>query len=287
MVPGQVLGGITATLGSLLLGAVDSSGVAWSLASLDGWDSPEVRSSYTDRESDHGSWAGPTWLGSRPITLTGTITAPDGPSLDVAMEQLAAAVSFTDTVLVVGESIPKQATVRRSGKLLMQRVTDRIATYSALVTAADPRRYAATQSTGSTALPSVSGGLTFPVTFPVTFSATTVNGSIPAANAGSMETRPILTIAGPVTGPVQIITLYPDGSTRTLTYTPPVDLVTGDVLVIDTDAHTVTLGGASRRRWMSGPWPTIPANSTVQFQFRAAAASPTALLTATWRSAWM
>lgn len=286
MVPGQVLGGITASLGGLLLGAVDSSGVAWSLGTLDGWDSPEVRSTLTDRESDHGAWYAPVYLGARPVTLTGTITAPDGPTLDGAIEQLIAANSFTDTTLIVNESIPKQATVRRSGKAIIQRVTNCIATYSLLVTAADPRRYSTTLSTGSTGLPSTSGGLVFPATPPLAFSATTVNGSIPAVNSGSMEARPILTISGPVTVP-QIITLYPDGSTRVLTYTPTADLAAGDQLVIDTDAHTVTLGGASRRRWMSGDWPDIPAYTTVLFQFRSPVASPTALLTAAWRSAWM
>lgn len=284
MVPGQVLGGITATLGSLTLGVVDSLGVAWTLATVEGWDSPEVRSSLTDRQSDHGSWYAPVYLGSRPLTLTGTISAPDMPTLDAAIVQLRAAVSLTDTVLTVAETIPMQATVRRSGKPIIQRITDRIASYSVLVTAADSRLYSTTLNTQSTSLPSTSGGPTFPVTFPVTFSATTVAGSIPATNAGTFETRPILSITGPCTAP-QIITLYPDGTTRTLTYSAP--LAAGEVLVIDTDLHSVTSGGASRRRWISGDWPNIPAQSTVQFQFRDTPYSSASLLTASWRSAWM
>jgi hypothetical protein len=287
MVPGQVLGGITASLGSVLLGAVDSSGVAWSLGALEGWDSPEVRSTLSDRESDHGSWYAPVYLGSRPITLTGVITAPDLPTLDAAIEQLIAAVSFTDTVLTVNETIPKQATVRRSGKPIIQRATDRIANYSILLTAPDPRRYSTTLNTVSTALNSASGGLVFPVTFPVTFSATSVAGNIAATNAGSMDTRPLLTITGPAAAP-QVITLYPDGSTRSLLYSSSSGgLAAGEQLVIDTDRHTVLSGGASRRRWISGDWPTIPANTTVLFQFRDTAYNAATLLTATWRSAWM
>lgn len=287
MVPGQVLGGMTASLGSLLLGAVDSSGVAWSLATLEGWDSPEVRSTLTDRESDHGSWYAPVYLGSRPVTLTGVITAPDGPTLDTAIEQLIAMVTFTDTTLVVYESIPKQCTVRRSGKPIIQRLTDRIASYSILVTAADPRRYDVDLQTQSTALNSTSGGLVFPVTFPITFSATSVAGSITAANAGSMDTRPVFTVTGPATAP-QIITLYPDGTTKALSYSSLAGgLGTGEQLVIDTDAHTVLSGAASRRRWVSGDWPTIPAFTSVQFQFRDSPYNAATLLTASWRSAWM
>lgn len=285
MVPGQVLGGMTVSLGSLLLGVVDSSGVAWTLTTLEGWDGSDVRATLTDREQDHGSWFAPVYLGARPLTLTGTITALDGPTLDGAIETMVAACAFNDTVLTVNESIPKQATVRRSGKPIIQKVTDRIATYSLLVTAGDPRRYGTTLNSVSTALPSVTGGLTLPATMPITLSATTVNGAIPASNAGSISTRPVFTVSGPVSQP-SISTLYPDGSVKTLAYSGT-DLAVGDQLVIDTDAHTVQLGGASRRRWIAGTWPDIPANTSVLFQFRAATYNANALLTATWRSAWI
>lgn len=285
--PGTDIDGRQATLGTLRLGAVDSAGVAWFLQSLDGWDSPEVRSEFQDREADHGSWASPVYLGSRPITLAGTVEAPDRASLDTALDQLYAAAALTDTTLTVWESMPKQTVVRRSGKLLAQHATDRTATWSVMVTAADPRRYGTTLQTGTTGLPATSGGLTFPITFPITFSATTVSGQINAVNSGSMDTRPVLTIAGPVVAPT-VSALYPDGTVRQLAYS--LDLVSGDVLVVDTDAHTVILnGGVSRRRFMtvSGGWPTIPASSTVNYQFQSSTYNATATLTATWRSAWM
>lgn len=290
-VPGAVLDGMQATLGSLALGTVDADGVAWYLQTLEGWDSPDSRSEFTDREADHGSWASPVYLSSRPITLGGTIVAPSRDLLEDAMEQVRVAAGLADTVLTVAETVPKQATVRRSGKPLMQYITDTKATYSVLVTAADPRRYSTTLSTATTALPSTTGGLVLPATFPVTFSATTVAGSITAANSGSIETRPILTITGPVTAP-SIAALYPDGTVRQLIYA--LDLAAGDVLTIDTDARTVLLNGTvSRRRFLtvSGPWPVIPAAnngpSVVTYQFQSPAYNATATLTATWRSAWM
>jgi hypothetical protein len=262
--PGTDIDGRQATLGTLRLGAVDTSGVAWFLQGVEGWDSPEVRAELQDREADHGSWASPVYLGSRPITLKGTVEAPDRPTLDGALDQLYAAASLTDTTLTVWEATPKQATVRRSGKVLAEYVTDRTATWSVMVTAADPRRYSTTLQ-----------------------SATTVSGQINATNSGSMDTRPILTIAGPVVAPV-VSALYPDGSVRQLTYS--LDLASGDVLVIDTDAHTVVLnGGVSRRRFMTvaSGWPTIPAGSAVNYQFQSSTYSALPMLTATWRSAWM
>jgi hypothetical protein len=285
---GQDLGGLSVDLGAIPLGRVDANGVAWSLQSFDGWDSAEVRSEYTEREADHGAWASPVYLGSRPITLAGTVTAPDRTTLEDALERLRTAAALGDTTLVVYElSGSKQATVRRSGKPLMAYVTDRIATYSVLMTAADPRRYSTSLQSGTTGLPTTTGGLTFPATFPITFSATTVSGQINAVNSGSMDTRPVLTIAGPVVAPT-VSTLYPDGTVRQLIYS--LDLATGDVLTIDTDAHTVILnGGVSRRRFMSVPsgWPTIPAASSVNYQFQSSTYNATAMLTATWRSAWM
>lgn len=285
--PGAALDGLRASLGSVNLGAVDSDGTAWFLQTLEGWDSPEVRSEFTDREADHGAWASPVYLGSRPITLAGTIVAGSQDLLEAAMERLRAAASLTDTVLTVWETVAKQASVRRSGKPLMQYVTGATATYSVMVTAQDPRRYSTTLSTGTTALPSTTGGLALPSAFPLTFSATTVSGQVTAQNAGTVDTRPVLTITGPVVAPV-IAALYPDGTVRQLLYS--LDLVTGDVLTIDTDARTVLLnGGVSRRRFMTvaGGWPVIPAGSSVNYQFQSSTYNATAMLTATWRSAWM
>ncbi|MFD6421029.1 phage distal tail protein [Streptomyces sp. NPDC060198] len=284
--PGQSLGGLTATLGEIPLGSVDPAGVAWVLQDLDGWDSPEVRSELQQREADHGAWQTPVYYGERPITLAGTIVAPDRAALDDAMDRLRAAVSLTDTLLTVAETVPKCCVVRRSGKLLARYTTDTVASYSALVTAADPRRYATADQTGTTGLPSTSGGLTLPATVPWTISATTVSGQIDAENSGSMRTPLVLTITGPVQQP-QILVTMPGGAVAQLTYSQ--DLGAGDVLVIDTTARTVVLNGnVSRRRFLAVPsgWPSIPPASTVAVVFRAAAYNATASLTATWRSAW-
>lgn len=285
--PNTDIDGLQATLGPLRLGAVDNAGVAWFLQGLEGWDSPEVRAELQDRESDHGAWFSPAYLGSRPITLSGTVAAPDRSTLQDAMDRLYAAASLSDTTLAVWEATPKQSVVRRSGKVLAQYVTDRTATWSVLVTAADPRRYGTTLQSGTTGLPSTTGGLSFPATFPITFSATTVSGQIIAVNAGTMDTRPVLTITGPVTAP-SVAALYPDGTVKQMIYS--LDLASGDVLTIDTDAHTAMINGTvSRRRFLTVPagWPTIPAGSSVSYQFQSSTYNASATLTATWRSAWM
>jgi hypothetical protein len=285
--PGQVLAGKTVTLGGISLGAVDAAGVAWTLDSdgFQGWDSADVRTQYSERQADHGAWAGPAYLAARAITLAGKIVAPSLPALDTAMDQLAAAASLTDTVLTVAETVPRQCTVRRSGRLLMKPVTDRIAAYSVLLTAPDPRRYSTTLQSQSTALPVSSGGITLPITLPLTITAGATSGTITLTNAGSIATRPTFTITGPVVSPA-ILVQYPDSTVKQLAYSDT--LVTGDSLVIDTDARTVTLNGTvSRRRYLSGSWPEIPPGQSVTVQWVASAPSPTALLTGTCRSAWL
>jgi hypothetical protein len=97
----------------------------------------------------------------------------------------------------------------------------------------------------------------------------------------------VLTITGPVVAPT-VSALYPDGTVRQLLYS--LDLASGDVLTIDTDARTVLLNGAvSRRRFLtvSGGWPVIPAGAAVTYRFASSTYNATATLTATWRSAWM
>lgn len=284
--PGTVLDGMRVDLGGVQLGMVDAAGVAWRIGAdgLQGWDGSDVRYQSSEREADHGAWTGPVYLGARPITLAGSLAAPSAAALDTAIEQLLAACALGDTTLTVWETVPKQATVRRSGKPVIKRETDTVATWSLLVTAADPRRYSTVLQSQTTALPSVSGGLVLPATLPWTLSASSVTGAIAALNEGSIATRPVIAVAGPVSQPT-VSALYPDGSVRTLAYSQ--SLLTGDVLVIDTDAKSVAQGGATRRRWMSGPWPDIPARSSVLFRFGAAAYDPSATLTVTWRSAWL
>ncbi|MET7648377.1 hypothetical protein ABZS83_33095, partial [Streptomyces sp. NPDC005426] len=261
-------GGLRVDLGDVPLGGVDTAGVAWHLQDLDGWDASASEGETQAQEGDHGGWFTPVYLRERPITVAGTIVAPDLASLDDAMDRLRVAAGLTDTLFVVQESVPKQAFVRRSGKPVIKYVTDSIATYSLMVTAADPRRYSTDLREATTPLPSSTGGVTPPLTPPVLVDAVTTAGQIDAYNDGTIDTRPVLVIDGPVIAP-QILAQMPDGSVRIINYSQTLNV--GEQLVIDTGARSVILNGAvSRRRFLTTPtgWPLIPARSSVSFQFR-------------------
>ncbi|GAA2509900.1 hypothetical protein GCM10010406_52910 [Streptomyces thermolineatus] len=278
------LDGLRATLGDLRLGETDTAGVTWHLQSLEGWDGAEVRGQMTERQADHGASVGPVYYGARPITLAGTVVAPDRAALDLALDRLRAAVPLTDTALTVWEALPKMAWVRASGRMLAQYVSDRAATYSVMVTAADPRRYGLEVRTESARLPQTTGGIAPPLTPPLTIAAAAVSGTITAVNEGSFETRPVLILAGPCARPVVTVT-HPDGTTDRLAYA--LDLDAGEVLTIDAAAHTVVLNGTvSRRRFLTGPWPVLPPGEPVAISWTANTYSPDAQLTVSWRPAW-
>lgn len=279
------IGAIPVTLGNLPLSAVDDAGVTWLHTDLKGWSSPGLRAELQPRQADHGAWASPVYLDARPITITGMIAAPTTAARDAAVEQLIAAASLTDTVLTVEDSIPKQATVRRSGEVLVELLGLYGATYSLIVTAPDPRRYSTVLQSQSTALPSTSGGLSVPLSTPLSISTTTVSGSITLVHEGTIGTRPVFTVTGPVTNPT-ITVQYPDGTVRALLYSS--SLEAGDELVIDTDLHSVVLNGAvSRRLYLSGQWPEIPPGTAVTVGWYADSYDANALLTGSCRSAWM
>ncbi|KFK91488.1 hypothetical protein IX27_00175 [Streptomyces sp. JS01] len=283
--PGQDLGGLRVDLGDVPLGGVDFAGVAWHLQKLEGWDSSDSRSEVQRREGDHGAWFTPVYLAERPITLEGVIVAPDRTALEEAMERARGAAALTDTVLVVQEAVWKRAVVRRSGRPIIQYLTDVTASYSLLVTAADPRRYEANVRSDTTGLPMSTGGISPPLTPPVLLDATTVSGQITAVNIGSFATCPVLRIDGPVVAP-SVYAQYQDSTVRLLDYTETIN--TGEYLVIDVDSKQAILNGtASRRRFLSAQWPVIPPGEAVTFQFAADSYDPAALLTVTWRSAWL
>lgn len=278
-----VLDGKRIDLGTLRFGVVDDAGVQWLVDTLQGWDSAEVRSTVTQREAAHGSWMSPSYLGERIITLSGTLAAPTGALLDAAVEQLLAAAPLSGfATLTVYEAIPKQVSVRQSGKPIIQPIGDRLATWSLLVTAPDPRRYGTSLRSATSGLPATSGGLVLPAAPPWTLSAVTTSGFIGMTNEGSLTAYPTLAIAGPVQHPT-VTVRYAGGVTAALAYAS--DLAAGDVLTLDCQEHTAVVGGASRRRYVSGTWPEIPPGGA-DLLFGSSVYSSTATLTATWRPAW-
>lgn len=108
--------------------------------------------------------------------------------------------------------------------------------------AEDPRRYGATERTG-TYDPTAAGsgaGIVFAEVFPLNFAGTS-STHLDVTNAGNFPTPPVLTITGPVTNPI----IDNDTTGESIT-TSGLALLADETAVIDVAAKTITVGGSLR-----------------------------------------
>lgn len=127
--------------------------------------------------------------------------------------------------------------------------------------ATDPKRYGTSLKTYSTELPpAIETGLSFELAFPLSFGEDVeVGGSMVLVNNGNAHAWPVWEVIGPITGPV--ITCQETGNV--LQFDTDFEIADGQVLRIDTDTGTVTLGGVNRRTELAeAEWFSIPPRSS-------------------------
>jgi hypothetical protein len=147
--------------------------------------------------------------------------------------------------------------------------------------AEDPRIYAGVLQT--TIIPIgafVFSGFAFPITFPFSFGgvSTTADGQF-IFNAGNRPAPVVMTITGPVVNPV----ILNDTTSSTMQFS--ITLGVGETLVIDTQYHTVRLGGTTNRRSamiVPGWFLLVVGNNFIRFR----GASGTGTLTLAYRASW-
>ncbi len=99
--------------------------------------------------------------------------------------------------------------------------------------------YDATVNTATANLPQTTNTATFPLPFPIVWGQSS-NNTLQALNGGNYRAKPVFVITGPATTPRIVNTSTGQYLRLNLT------LVAGDVVVIDTQARTVTLNGSNR-----------------------------------------
>lgn len=148
--------------------------------------------------------------------------------------------------------------------------------------ATDPRIYDISINSLSVGLPTGTGGTSWPVTWPLSWGTAAPGGTMTCLNAGTIETRPILSIAGPIDNPtVQNVTT---GQSISFGLT----LGSTDTLTIDMLNKVVQLnGGGNLRGSLSSGyfWGLPPGSNTVQFS--ANTTKTGSQLTVKWASAWL
>lgn len=238
-----------ASLGALDFGVIEAGGVAWVLNKLDGWaGSPGPTLQVTQKPRSSGGWAGPSYSTARNLALSGTVDAPSTLLLSDAADRLSDACSLTDTTLTVIEAgRTRYCTVRRAGEVLVTPLegSDLAANWSIQLVALDPRKYGPMTS-GSTNLPSSSGGRTWPVTWPEVWSGVATSGTVTIPNIGKIAAPVVIRIDGPVVAP-SVTRVSGTGDTKVLAFS--LTLAAGEYLLINTDpsVRSVLANGQSSR----------------------------------------
>lgn len=265
------------------LGAVDANGTSWLLKKVDGWDSAPAVGAVPQRAGDHGGWATQQWYGPRIITLTVLASAQTQALRDVARATLQQVVPVNDmATLTYNEPVPKQLMVRRNGGANITETCPTLTDVEFVIplVAPDPRKYGTQTSTVSVNATGQGTGLAIPATVPFTLPAQLPTGSTMITNAGTFESRPVVTITGPVIGPgVSNLT-----SGQAVTYSN-LTLGQADVLVIDFNSRMGFLNGAFRPADMTSAWWTLwPVPNFVQLS---GITTGGGALSVAWRPSWM
>jgi hypothetical protein len=186
----------------LQMNGVDDYGVEWVLGPVEGWKRTAVSNPIVEGGMD-GGWFEPGRRLPKTMTLAGAFRqCRGGVDLDAAEERLRSALEITDrsTWLWHAGPVPKQMGIKLTGELIVAepRKNRGVRTWSAVVTAADPLKYAA----GAAGLISVSTGLsqiapagiTFPIQFPADFGGGDfTQGRLQLDNPGTQPVAPIIT----------------------------------------------------------------------------------------------
>jgi len=244
-----------ATLGTFELSATHAGDVDVILTNLSGWGAPASTVETVQRPRGHGVWVGEGFHVGKYMTLTGTIVAPTPDQANATFDELAAAASLTPTTwTVVERSLTRSMTVVRSGDITHAVSGDgTVIDWSLVLLAGDPRK-TSTELSGSTGLPSTSGGMSFPMSFPFSFTETVTSGVVTLTNPGNAPGRVTLRITagvGGLTGPA--VTHIASGAT--LQFATSLTIPEGNWIDVDMEAQTVLengQAGATRNGWVTG-----------------------------------
>ena len=268
------------------LGSVDGNGVAWILKSVTGWDAPPAVGQVIQRSADHGGWPSAQYYGPRLITLDVMASAPTQAARDVAKQQLVQSCPISDlATFTYNEPVPKLAYVRQNGtaKITTTCPTLTDAVFKIPFVAPDPRKYSTVPLAATATLPvPVINPLTLPVTLPAGFPGSTppIDTAITCTNSGTFETRPTITIGGPISNP----SVVNAATAQAITFTG-LSMAATDQLVINTDARQAYLNGTFYPADVTSAWWVLdPGDTQVYLTGDNFAGGGT--VTVQWASAW-
>jgi Phage tail protein len=273
-------------------GLTIGDGTDFEIKTLDGLESlPDIVNPDVKVDRDQGLYAGTYTAGGRLIAIEYEVHAGTDAAFRADLDALGAAlapIALTEqplAFLLPGMvQLGRQSYVRPLTRACVVDIdyTHRIARGVMHLFATDPRLYDVTLNSQTAGLPAGNGGLTWPTAWPISWGSAGAGGLLTCTNAGTFESRPVLTITGPIDNPT--ISNLTTGQSFTLAIT----LIGGDSLVIDMRAKTVVLNGTASRRGnatVANWWTIIPGNNSIQFSANTVQVG--SQLTVAFASAWI
>lgn len=280
------------TWGGLTFGA---GGGGYHVTGVEGVDDlPGQRTQDVPRVGDHGDYLGTDYAEPRHPTLSLGLRGDDPDGLRALVQALkrATPINATGPLVFLDWGVQVTARLRRRSIPYDAEGLWRIGTAALEWTCPDPRVYSIDEQSATTGLPVAEDGIQWgsgpegldwgSAPEGLDWGSAGSTGAVSVTNSGDADTHPTIEIAGPVDRPS--VTLGAD----VLEY--DIALGAGDVLVIDTAAGTVRLGGQDRLHTITAR--SVPEQTfvlppgTSDLAFRADDSGPTGgTLTVRWRSA--
>ena len=257
----------------------------YAISSIKGWDEPTASTGQvTQRQGASGGWLDEAESAGRRLVVAGSIDS-DSHSESVAMLRAlwrALPVKGVTPFVVVENGAPLYAMVRQEDKPDTDWLTDTYVTFNFQLHSKEYRRFSGDGSGPSysqtVGLPRTQGGRVRPYVLPSRINATVVSGSVDVVNAGNAPAPVVVRFDGPVSSPA---VRMPDGQWMSFA----LDVLPGQELTVDFDAHTVRLNGVDRRASVRGRWLVFgPGANTLIFD--AASYVEAARMTVSWSDSW-
>jgi hypothetical protein len=264
------------------------------LEDVQGLDARDLREEVLDLPDRDGDYLGGVRSGGLGLIPQGSIVGVDRDDLRARERALRAAVVASQATWPlrvadrVGDPEDLVADVRTSQPFRCKDAntdSQRMKVFQVALRAADAVLYGAALHTVTTFPSAAEGGYDFPLDFPLEGGGSAIDLGELAQNDGDGIAWPVLSLYGPMTGPIRAENL-----TSGLTVVLAGNLAEGDVLRVEARAALpVTLNGASAyhllNRADSTLWPLVVGAN--QVRVRAAASSDNARLEVSWRNAYL
>ncbi len=248
-------------------------GTDFELIQIEGLESlPEIAQADLKIDQDQGEFLGAYFMKGRLVTFDLEVHAATDAQFRADLDALGAAMAPSATAEApLAYLLPGMAQL---GRVCFCRPLTRVAVIDINYThrkalaqvalyATDPRLYDYVTQFLTLALPASLGGLTWPTAWPASWGTAGSGGTVTATNAGTIESRPLLTILGPIDNPTV------QNNTTGQSFTWLGSLLATDRLVIDMAHKTIQVNGSGSARGLVSPtsqwWTIIPGANVLQF----------------------